>query len=134
MKERVMGVVLFVLGFLIAVTPRYILPVCEYSGLERMRCTDLATVVGIIGMAITVVSLFAMFIKSPTAFRVLMLVSFLLGCAVFVSPAVVGYCKSQFHPCHYGTVPAIRILGVIIVISSATGYLLSRKHQRIHKG
>jgi len=133
MKKQVFVVILSVLGILSVVTPRYILPVCEYSGLSRMRCTDLSIVVGILGSAIIVISMVGMFLKSPTVFRTSMLMSFLLGCAVFASPAVVGYCKSQFHPCHYGTVPAIRIIGILTVVSSAIGYFLSGRHQRIQK-
>jgi hypothetical protein len=38
MRNRTAGSIVFVLGLLVALTPRYILPVCEFAGKKPMNC------------------------------------------------------------------------------------------------
>ncbi|HWR59414.1 MAG TPA: DUF4418 family protein, partial [Thermodesulfovibrionales bacterium] len=55
--NRTFGIVLLLMGLLLALTPRYILPVCEYQGYPQMSCsnTGIAEVlIGVIVMATAV--------------------------------------------------------------------------------
>ena len=108
-------------GILFFLVPRYILPACEFSGFPRMHCSDTAHAEQVAGIVLIVVSGMTFLVKS----RMMPLVSAVLSTIVFVIafwlPDKFGYCLSPRMPCHYGMVPAVRllsILGILIMIGA----------------
>lgn len=111
---------LFIFGLLTAISPRYVLPVCGFAGFEHMVCDRLyyaGLVFGSITAAVSIAGFFA-----PSAFRTLMIISFIIGIMIVFSPDILGYCNSPAMPCRYGTLPMARILGIMITGVAASGF------------
>lgn len=126
MKNKVFGSVFLILGALVFLTPRYILPVCELYGKARMACSYTGEAELFMGLIMVSIAVGAFFSKVPEALRWLMFVAFFAGLSVILIPEVLGYCPSPRMPCHYGTVPMLRLLGGLSVIGSAVGFVISR--------
>ncbi len=114
MKNKAFGAAVLALGLLIVLTPRFILPVCEYAGKQRMLCTYTG-----------IAEVF--FSKAKETLGWLMLVSAVSGIFVIVLPGAIGYCKSLSMPCNYGTVPMLRLMGGLLIAVSLTGIIASKK-------
>ncbi|MBI4823300.1 MAG: DUF4418 family protein [Nitrospirae bacterium] len=129
MKNRVFGTVLFIVGGSVLLTPKYILPVCEFTGKSRMACTYMGVSEMFLGGIILSIAIGVFFSKSTETLRWLMFVSFISALSVILIPEAIGYCKSPSMPCNYGTVPMLRLLGGILAIISSVGVVFgsSRK-------
>lgn len=125
MRNRAIGGVLFFIGLLIILIPRYILPTCEYHGFKVMACSYTGTAEMFAGFIIVVVSAGIFLSRSNEALRWQALTSLAVGITVLMLPEAIGYCHSSEMPCHYGTVPALRLLGALTVLVSLIGFLLS---------
>jgi hypothetical protein len=127
MKNRVVGSITFALGLLVALTPRYILPVCEWAGKKPMNCGYMGRAEIFIGVIIISIAVGVFFSKGAEALRWLMLVGLVAGVTVVLLPQVLGYCPSSQMPCHYSTVPMLRLLGGLLVITSIAAAFISRR-------
>jgi hypothetical protein len=127
MLNKIAGSIVFALGLLIALTPRYILPVCEWAGKKPMICGHTGRAEIFIGVIIVSIGLGALLSKSAEAIKWLMLVALVSGVAVILVPQVIGYCPSAQMPCHYGAVPLLRLLGGSLAVSSVVIMVLSRR-------
>lgn len=116
----------FVLGALVSLTPRYILPVCEFYGKQRMACSYTGEAELFVGLIMVSISLAAFLSKVKETLKWLMFVAFFAGLSVILIPEVLGYCPSPNMPCHYGTVPLLRLLGGLSVLGSLAGLVMSR--------
>ncbi len=125
MKNRAFGSVLFILSALVIVVPRYILPVCEFvlPGHEHAVCSFMykaEAAVGVVAMALSAAMFFS---KTADALRWLAFAAFFAGGTVIAAPGFVGYCQSPRMPCHYGAVPGLKLVGGLIALVSAAGFL-----------
>jgi hypothetical protein len=111
--KLVVGITALVFGILYLLLPRYVLPVCEYSGFARMHCSDTAQAEQVIGAVLIVVSGMTFFMKSATMPLVSAVLSTIVFGIAFWLPDKFGYCLSPKMPCHYGMVPAVRFLSII---------------------
>ncbi len=127
MKNRAIGSIVFAIGLLVSLTPRFILPVCEFAGKKAMDCGFMGRAEILFGGIIMAVAVGAFLSRGAEALRWLMLVALVTAATVLAVPQVLGYCPSAQMPCHYGTVPMIRLLGVLLVITAVVGMLLSRQ-------
>lgn len=117
----------FILGILVILTPVFILRVCEYHGYQRMACsyTGLAEVFS--GIMIIVISAGFIFSRTSDSFKWLSIVLFVAGLSVIFIPDVLGYCHSSRMPCNYGTVPALRLEGIVVAGLALSGIISSLK-------
>ncbi|HUO77327.1 MAG TPA: DUF4418 family protein [Thermodesulfovibrionales bacterium] len=127
MRHWKFGAILFFMGFLVLLTPRYILPTCEYQGLTRMACTYTGTAEMFIGAIVMSAAVGIILSKDHGTLRWSCLTSLAAGISVLLVPEAIGYCHSSEHPCNYGTVPVLRLIGVLIVLLSLTGFFASFK-------
>jgi len=127
MRNKAFGILLFLPGILILLTPRYILPVCEFYGKPRMACSYTGKAELFIGLILISISFGAFFSRSTEALKWLMFVAFFAGLSALLVPEVLGYCANRGMPCNYGTVPMLRLLGLSTLIISIVGFLISRK-------
>jgi len=125
MRYRITGAVLFLTGLMVLLTPRFILPVCEYQGHPRMACSYTGLSEMFIGAMIISVSVGTFFSKTNESLRWLMLVALTGGLSTMLIPVVLGYCQSSRMPCNYGTIPALRLEGSILIVVSTAGLVLS---------
>ena len=125
MKNKIFGILLSILGILVAITPRYILPVCELTGKQKMACSYTGAAEMFIGVVLISVSIGIFFSNSKEALRWLMFVAFFDGLSVILLPSALGYCANPNMPCNYGTIPMLRLWGAAIVIISILGFSMS---------
>ncbi len=125
MRYRITGILLFFAGSMIVLTPRFILPVCEYQGHPRMACSYTGLSEMFIGAIIIAASVGTFFSKTNESLRWLMLVVFTGGLTIMLIPVVLGYCQSSRMPCNYGTIPALRLEGLTVLAVSTAGFILS---------
>ncbi len=124
------GTILFLLGLLIVVTPRYIFPVCEYQGYNPMRCSHTGIAEMFTGFIVMASSAGMFFSRSSEALRWLSFTIFASGLAVLWIPEAIGYCRSSSMPCNYGTVPVLRLISGLIILLSLAGFFLSLKREK----
>ncbi|MDP2168013.1 MAG: DUF4418 family protein [Thermodesulfovibrionales bacterium] len=126
MKQKIFGFILFLLGLFVVLSPRYILPVCEFTGKHRMACTYTANAELFMGFLMLSIAAGVFFSVSADALRWLMFVALAAGVSVILIPEVLGYCPSPQMPCRYGAVPMLRLLGGLTVILSSVGFITSK--------
>lgn len=127
MIQKMIGIVLFLMGLMVVLVPRYILPVCEYQGYSKMACSYTALSEMFMGITVMVSSLGIFFSKSGESQRWLALTLITSGTSVLLIPVVIGYCHSSNMPCNYGTIPVLRLAGILIILVSLGGFLVSFK-------
>ncbi|MGD2080750.1 MAG: DUF4418 family protein [Nitrospirota bacterium] len=125
-KNKVVGAIIFALGLLTTLSPRFILPVCEFAGKSPMDCGFMGRAEMFTGAIVISIGVGAFFSRGVEALRWLMLVSLVTGVVVIATPHVLGYCPSAQMPCNYGAVPMLRFLGILLIITSAVGLIISR--------
>jgi hypothetical protein len=128
-KHSIAGVVVTILGVLVAITPRYIFPVCEYFGVrmqemngtsEPMGCYYTARASLILGLVIVVVGI-ALFLATQPQTRSL-LAMVLAGASVLVilTPTVFfPICHNPDMHCNKGSKPMLIVLGIASLITAA---------------
>ena len=113
------------MGTLILLTPRYLFPTCEYQGFKEMACSYMGTAEMFVGFIIDVAAAGICLSKSNDALRWPSLTVFSGAISVLLLPQAIGYCHSSAMPCHYGTVPVLRLFGAVALVVSLTGFLVS---------
>lgn len=127
MTNRGFGALFLVTGLAVILTPRFILPVCEYAGYEPMACSTTATAEIVAGAAIVVIAVSLLLTPGKRSLRLLCGIALIAGASVVYLPEAVGYCRNVGMPCNYGTVPALRLLGTVTILASLAGFFLSLK-------
>ncbi len=121
---------LFLMGLLVLLTPRYILPTCEFEGYSRMACTYTGTAEMFIGAIVMIAAVGMILSRTYEALRWSGLTTLAAGIAVVFVPDAIGYCHNSQHPCNYGTVPMLRLLGALIILLSIAGFIISLKGEK----
>lgn len=122
--KKLVGLTALIGGLLLVVTPRYILPACEYEGFARMHCSDTARAEIVAGALLMAVGVMTLVIKWKRAALAGAGAALALFAAAYVLPDKFGYCMSSRMPCNYGMVPGVRfiaVVGGIIAIIALTG-------------
>ncbi len=128
--SRIFGIILFFAGLLVLLTPRYILPTCEYQGLSRMACTYTGTAEMFTGAIVIITSAGMVLSRTRDVLRWSGLTALAAGLSVILLPDAIGYCHNSQHPCNYGTVPVLRLLGGLIMLLSLAGFLVSFRKEK----
>jgi hypothetical protein len=123
------------IGILIAITPRYIFPVCEYFGVQMdmngkklpMGCYYTAHAALLAGLFIALIGV-ALMLANGQAARILSLVLAGASVGVILIPTVLfPVCKNADHHCNQGAVPTLIVLGITSLMTSAWIAFASRK-------
>ncbi|MDH4162473.1 MAG: DUF4418 family protein [Nitrospirota bacterium] len=130
--KRAAGILAVIGGILLILAPRFILPVCEYSGYQPMHCSDTARAELYAGIAIICAGTAVLALHRHSLVVMALLAVIGVSSAALALPQIYGYCKSPKMPCNYGTVPAIRLTAVIIAAFAIIA-LLSYVKQLLRK-
>jgi len=133
-----MGVAIgvIVLGVLVAITPRFLFPVCEYEGIfmqlgndktTHMGCYFLSMASYVMGTMVALVGLTLLLAKGRETIRMLSVILGGAGIAVMVLPFFFPICLNPDHPCNRGAKPLIMVLGIVTLMSAGYLGLSSRK-------
>jgi len=125
------GVLLVILGILVILVPWIIFPVCEMEGSYvvtaagaklPMTCGWTARAESGVGALIVVAGGLLIARSSAETRQAVGIFSIAMGALVVLFPTVlIGMCKVATHPCRMTTLPALEVLGVIVIIIG--GYL-----------
>jgi UPF0716 family protein affecting phage T7 exclusion len=123
------GALLIILGILVILTPWVLFPVCEVEGMYLttsagvqmpMKCGWTARAETGMGGLIMVAGGLLMVRRSPETRQAVGVFSAAAGILVVLFPTyLIGMCRLADHPCRQLTLPALEILGVIIIIIGA---------------
>ena len=129
------GALLILLGIVVALTSWAIFPVCEMQGsfMEtkagmkvQMTCGWTARAETGIGALVVVAGGLLVARSTSETRQAVGVFSIATGVLVILFPTVlIGMCRLADHPCRTTTLPALEILGVIIIIIG--GYLLWKR-------
>ena len=129
------GALLVLLGIIVALTSWFIFPVCEMHGLFvesktgmkfPMPCGYTARAETGIGALIVVTGGLLIARRTPETRQAAGVFSVATGVLVILYPTfLIGMCKLADHPCRQLTLPALEILGIIIILIG--GYLLWKR-------
>jgi hypothetical protein len=128
---NVYGALLVLLGIIIILTPWIIFPVCEMEGSFvvtaagaklPMTCGWSARADSGIGALIVVAGGLLIARSTRETRQAVGVFTIAMGALVILFPTLlIGMCKVATHPCRMTTLPALEILGVIVIIVG--GYL-----------
>ena len=104
---------------LLMVIPRFVFPACEYLGRGRMHCTDAAHGEFLVGGLLASAGVALLLLKPGTASILAAAVAVLLCFAAFFVPAYTRYCANPDMACHYGMVPSIRFIVIVVGVAEA---------------
>jgi len=127
-SRTIIGAGVIALGALVAITPRYIFPVCEYFGVrmdmgmgksEHMHCYYTGKASLLIGILIAVVGLAIIIANKPETLRPLALVLAAGGAGVIVIPTwLFPVCQNADMHCNQGAKPMLIVLGILCMITA----------------
>lgn len=126
--KKTLAITSLVIGLLLFLVPRYVLPACEFEGFPAMHCSDTARAEFIVGMLLVALGIAAFFLKSLRAVAASAALGLVLSIMAFALPDIFGYCHSSRMPCNYGMVPGLRFIGLVsglIMIAVLTGTIRS---------
>ena len=131
-KVNGIGALLILLGIVIILTPWILFPVCELEGMYvqtvsgmqfPMACGWTARAETGVGALIVVAGGLLIARSTMETRQAVGVFAIAMGALVVLFPTVLtGMCKVASHPCRMTTLPALEILGVIVIIIG--GYLL----------
>jgi len=123
------GALLIVLGLLVILTPWVLFPVCEVEGLYLktaagmqipMKCGWTARAETGVGALIMVAGGLLVVRSTPETRQAVGVFSAAAGILVILFPTfLIGMCAVADHPCRQLTLPALEVLGVIVVLIGA---------------
>jgi hypothetical protein len=126
------GALLVLLGIIIILTPWIIFPVCEMEGSYvvtstgmqlPMTCGWSARAESGIGALIVIAGGLLIARSTKETRQAVGIFTIAMGALVILFPTfLIGMCKVATHPCRMTTLPALEILGVIVIIVG--GYLV----------
>lgn len=124
------------LGLLVWAIPRYLLPVCEYYGVQMqvngtghpMGCFYTARASLLAGLLIALIGV-AIMVAKPAALRTLALVLAGAGSAVILIPTVLfPICQNPDMHCNHGSKPSLIVLGFLnMIIAGWITYAAERR-------
>lgn len=132
MKNKyVAGVLLMVLGVLIAVGPMSLFPVCEVTPEKTMKCHWTAQMELGVGLVITLTGLLTVLSNDVKVRQGLAMAAAPMGLLAVLAPTVlIGVCANAHMGCAALTRPVLVILGVVVMLVSGLSALLLSKNRK----
>ncbi|MGD0817621.1 MAG: DUF4418 family protein [Methanomassiliicoccales archaeon] len=126
-RGKIIGVVLIILGILIAVGPWTIFPVCN-NGDSTMACHYTAEAEIIVGSLVALLGLVLIIVNSAEAKIVVGIIGIASGIWTILVPTVlIGVCASDMMNCVKESKPALIALGAVTILVSLVLIMLVRK-------
>ncbi len=119
------GGVVISLGALVAATPRFLFPVCEYYGhfmklpngkTGHMPCFYTASASYLIGMLVCFIGVTLLLAKDRNTIRLLAVVLAGVAIGVILLPVIFPICQNPDDPCNHGAKPMIIVLGIMTMM------------------
>lgn len=131
------ALILTVLGLLIAITPYAVFPVCAVTvpaaagGIVPMKCFWTARAVLGVGGIIACSGLLLFFIKNPAMRLGMAFAPFAAGLLTVLIPnKLIGVCPGAMMACRMGTLPALTLLGSLVMAAAVCIAVNAKKRLR----
>ena len=118
--------VLVILGTLVVLTPYSVFPICQAAvstasgGTVPMKCFWSARATLGNGGLIIAAGLLLFFAKHSGVRLGIALMLLPVGLLTILTPSVlIGVCAAETMPCHMGTLPALSLLGLLVMLTAA---------------
>lgn len=130
------GSIIVALGVLIALTPRFLFPVCEFKGIfmqlgmgktAHMPCYYTTMGAYILGVLIALIGLMVLMAKGRETVRMLAVVLGGASLAVTFLTVIFPICPNPDEPCNHGTKPLLIVLGIAALAVAGWLFFSSRK-------
>ncbi len=136
-KTYIFGIILLILGVVLALMPQIILPACD-KGIELangstvpMKCHWTGIFCTILGAFVTLSGILALILRNAQTQRVLGVFSILFAVtAILTATCIVGVCKNAIMPCRMGTLPGILVISVLIIAVSILQIIANRPSKK----
>lgn len=127
-RDRIIGIILLILGALIALTPSVIAPTC--GPMENgmfMKCHWMGRAVNATGVIIAIIGGAYAYVCSSKAKFALAFSNCLVGIYTILLPLyLIGGCKNPEMACRAKTMPLVYILSGLVVIITLVAMYLNR--------
>ena len=119
MKNKIITAITVVLGLLAAIGPRTFFPVCG-AGEMKMRCYYTAQWELVVGLLAAAFGVSLLFITNKKLKTVISVGQVILGALIVLIPTtIIGVCGSPMMHCVTVTKPALLVIGVLEIVTSA---------------
>ena len=133
MKITVLTVILLVLAVIIAVGSVTVLGPCVHEDGSEAPCTGTGRAILADGILLAVLSVFLLFIKAPKMRLILFMITAVAALAGILMPGtLLPVCKMDTMHCRMVMQPAIIILFVLALLTSACGTMAEISKNRKH--
>ena len=136
-KNTIIGIIILVLGALLALVPQFILPVCSKmlelanGNAVPMACHYTGLFATVAGILIAFYGLLSILLRKAQTWIALGFGTVALAFAtLLVSTALIGVCKNATMPCHMGTQPAVIVLCALIIVCGIVQLITGIKTSR----
>ena len=125
-RKYFLGAAFLLIGLLIAIGPQTIFAVCPKDpDSMAMACYYTARISVGIGTVIAALGLIQLVIRNNGFGSGISTAELLLGILILLVPTIlVGVCKGEHMHCHSATLPALIILGVLLIVLSVTDIVI----------
>ncbi len=125
-RKYFLGAAFLLIGLLIAIGPQTIFAVCPKDpDSMAMACYYTARISVGIGTVIAALGLIQLVIRNNGFGSGISTAELLLGILILLVPTIlVGVCKGEHMHCHSVTLPALIILGVLLIVLSVTDIVI----------
>jgi hypothetical protein len=118
-RQRLAGVLFLILGLLVAIGPHTIFPVCEAMGDGYMKCHWTAQAVLGIGVSIAVLGVLLIMIASkPIRIGISLALIPYAVLVILIPNLLIGVCGKLHMRCHSLTLPALNVLGIVLLLAA----------------
>lgn len=141
MKRRLTsGIVFIILGFLAAILPRTLFPVCEFAhnemgemgmGAMKMICSNTATAELITGIILAALGIAYIVLKGIGIEKILTAITAVAGISVIILPFIAGLCNNPKSSCREAALPALIVIGAITLIYSVANLIYLFRKERV---
>lgn len=135
------GAGVITLGAIIAITPRFLFPVCEYKGIfmqlannrtDYMHCHYTTVASYILAGLICLIGVTIVLANKRETVRMLSVVLAGAAIAVILTPVVFPICQNPDDPCNHGAKPMLIVMGIVTFFLAGWLGIASRKSNALY--
>jgi hypothetical protein len=132
-KNMISGAATFFLGFLIALGPQFLFKVCDTQSGDVLRCFWMVRAAICVGILIAAFGVCLFFFPCPKVRQGLSIGVFLTGivAVIITHKNFIGGCIAMEAVCRRLTLPALTVLGTLVILSAFLNLIYLEKKTKV---